>query len=254
MRRVILVVTLMVVCALVPGAAAGCADVADTSQTSSTTVAPSTTSVAQATTTTASLGPGTGLDILGAVLRFIDVPLSHPYYTQIADLDLRGIINGFLDGTFKAESQITRQQFAKMITKTMGYPVSEADVCPFTDVPSNLDLLDPLYPDHYVAVCAARGITVGKTDTTFAPADSITRAQLITMVARAADLAEPPEGYSPPFGRFDDTHFPFARRAAYAGLLNGLLGIDPDYDFFAPATRGEVCVVLFNLLHNVLHR
>jgi hypothetical protein len=247
----LLVVTLLSVCALLLWAAAGCAGGADTSQTSSAGDAQSITTAAQ-TTTTVSLGPGLGLDILEAILQFVDVPLSHPYYIQIADLDARGIISGFPDGTFKAESRITRQQFTKMVAKTMGYPVSEADVCPFVDVQSNLDVIDPLYPDHYVSVCAARGITVGITDSTFAPDDSITRAQLITMVARAAKLVEPPEGYGPPFGQFDNTHFPFARRAAYAGLLDGLLGLGPDYDFFSPATRGEVCVILFNLLHNSL--
>jgi hypothetical protein len=249
-----LVVTLLSICALLLWAAAGCAEGADTSQTSSAGGAQSTTSATQTTTTTASLGPGLGLDILEAILEFVDVPLSHPYYMQITDLDARGIISGFLDGTFKAESWITRQQFTKMVAKTMGYPVSESDICPFVDVQSNLDVIDPLYPDHYVAVCAERGITVGITDSTFAPDDSITRAQLITMVARAANLVEPPEGYGPPFGQFDSTHFPFARRAAYAGLLDGLLGLGPDYDFLSPATRGEVCVILFNLLHNQLQK
>ncbi len=238
-----LMVTLVLVCTLL-WAAAGCAKGVDTSQTSSTSAGPSTTSAAQSL----------GSDLLEAVLRFIDVPLSHPYYKQITDLDARGIISGFLDGTFKAESLITRQQFAKMVAKTMGYPVSEADVCPFVDVQSDLDLIDPLYPDHYIAVCAARGITVGKTVDTFAPDDSITRAQLITMVAKAANVAEPPEGYSPPFGQFDNTHFPYARQAAYSGLLDGLLGLGPDYEFFSPATRGEVCVILFNLLHNQLQK
>src|SRR5680860_1436098 len=69
------------------------------------------------------------------------------------------------------------------------------------------------------------------------------------MVARAADLAEPPASYSPTFGNFSATHYPWARRAAYAGLLSGLQGMGPGYDFWAPATRGEGCVVLYNLLH-----
>jgi hypothetical protein len=242
--RVLPVIVLLAVGMLLPWAAAGCGRGADPSQTSTTAGGPSTTSAAQSL----------GSDLLGAVLRFVDVPLSHPYYMQITELDARGIINGFLDGTFKADSLITRQQFAKMVAKTMGYPVSEADVCPFVDVQSDLDLIDPLYPDHYVAVCAARGVTVGKTVDTFAPDDSITRAQLITMVAKAANVAEPPESYSPPFGQFDSTHFPYARQAAYSGLLDGLLGLGPDYDFFSPATRGEVCVILFNLLHDQLQK
>ena len=159
------------------------------------------------------------------------------------------MIGGFPDGTFKPERQVTRQQFAKMIVLALGYPVSLADKSPFNDVSSNLDAGDPLYPDRYIAVCAARNITQGKRPGEFAPYDNMTRAQLTTMVARSANLPEPPAGFSPVFGMFSPDHYPWARKAAGAGLLGGLTGISPGYDFFASATRGEVCVLLYNLLH-----
>ena len=56
-------------------------------------------------------------------------------------------------------------------------------------------------------------------------------------------------GYVPPFANFSDTHYPWARKAAYAGLLSGLQGMGAGYDFWSPATRGEVCVVLYNLVN-----
>lgn len=203
-----------------------------------TTLPPTTTTTLPSTTTTTA--PHTQ--------QFSDVSGNHPYAVQISDLAARGIIGGFTDGTFKPDSSVTRQQFAKMIVKTLDLPVSEADDCPFTDVMTNMPSSDPLYPDHYIAVCAAQGITVGKTPTSFAPYSDITRAQLITMVARSVNLPEPPGSYAPPFGAFDTTHYPFARKAAYAGLLDGLQGVGPGFAFFDPATRGEVCALLFNLL------
>ena len=126
--------------------------------------------------------------------------------------------------------------------------VTGAEVCPFTDVAKGLDANDPFYPDKYVAVCAAHGITTGKTPTTFNPTGNMTRAQLITMVARAADLPEPPPDYAPAFVDFSPDHYPWARKAAHAGLLEGLAGMGSGYDFLRPATRGEVCVLLYNLL------
>ncbi len=78
-----------------------------------------------------------------------------------------------------------RQQFAKMIVLTGQYPVSEANVCPFMDVESSGP--GELYPDNYVAVCAAKGITLGKTETTFQPYGYITRLQVTSMVVRAAN-------------------------------------------------------------------
>ena len=179
-----------------------------------------------------------------AASSFSDVPDTHPYAPAIIDLKGRGIVSGFADGTFRPNSQMTRQQFAKVIVKTLGLTVTGLESCPFGDVSRGLSPGDPLYPDKYVAVCAAAGITTGKTPSAFDPTGSVTRAQLITMVARAADLTEPPSAYNPSFGNFDPAHYPWARKAAYAGLLDGLQGMGPSFDFFAPATRGEVAEVL----------
>ena len=126
--------------------------------------------------------------------------------------------------------------------------MSPAAACTFKDVDSNLDPNDPRYPSAYIAACAAAGITMGKTADTFCPYDPVTRAQLITMVARAADLPNAPAGFVPPFDNFDPGHYPWAVRAYAAGLLDGLTGIGPYYDFWRNATRAEVCVLLVNLL------
>jgi hypothetical protein len=143
---------------------------------------------------------------------------------------------------------VTRQQFAKMIVKTLGLHVSAADADPFTDVPTSLDAADPLYPDKYVAVCYEMGLTEAKTPTTFAPFDNLSWAQLITFVARAANLPDPPAAYYPPFGNFSADHYNWARKAAYAGLLDGLQGMGPGFDFFQNASRGDCAQVLHNLL------
>lgn len=159
-----------------------------------------------------------------------------------------GIVSGFGNSMFGPNNLVTRQQFAKMIVKTLGLNVTGNEVCPFGDVGKNLDSSDPYYPDKYVAVCAANGITQGTSPGRFSPYANMTRAQLITMVARAANLPDPPAGYAPPFADFSSDHYPWARKAAYAGLLQGLQGVGANYDFWGSATRGEVCVLLYNLL------
>jgi len=179
---------------------------------------------------------------------FADVPETYPYYPQIDAVVTAGIATGYGNGLFGPDDLVKRQQFAKMIVRTLDLPVFGTDVCPFTDVASGMDPNDFLYPNNYIAVCAAYGITLGKTATTFAPYDNLSRAQLITMVARAANLPEPPSDYAPVFANFSDTHYPWARKAAYAGLLEGLQGMGSDYAFFNTASRGEVCVMLYNLL------
>ena len=60
-----------------------------------------------------------------AALRraFPDV-VGSPYEAAIYDLAGRGIITGFEDGSFRPNAPVTRQQFAKMIVKTLGFPVT----------------------------------------------------------------------------------------------------------------------------------
>ncbi len=197
-----------------------------------------------------STAPGGG----GGGSSFTDViPGVTPYATAIVALADEGIISGYTDGTFGPDNPVFRKHFAKMIVGVMGLPVSEADWSdsskPFTDCGAD-DLAD-IYPHDYIAVAKANGLTAGKTATTFAPNDHITRQQLVTMVARAAGLSEPPASFTPSFGAsqfYPDEHYLNARKLAYAGLLDGLAGVGPSYDFFAPASRGECAQLLYNLL------
>jgi hypothetical protein len=180
---------------------------------------------------------------------FSDVAGS-PYFSAIMELAKRGIIGGFEDGTFGPGAPVTRQQFAKMIVKTLDLTVTGAEASPFTDVTARQGS-DPFYPVNYVAVCATAGITKGATATTFKPADDITRQQLISMVTRAAGLGDPPTDYVPPFLAaqfYPNDHYQNARKAAYAGLLDSLQGLGQGYDFFAASSRGECAQLLFNLL------
>jgi hypothetical protein len=205
-----------------------------------TTLAPTTTTVRPTTTTTVPAPVPTA--------GFSDVDGSTLYAAEIELLAERGVITGYGDGTFGPDRGVTRQQFAKMIVLTLGYHVSPMAASVFRDVQAEPDSSDPLYPAGYIAACAAAGITTGKTPVTFGPWDGVTRAQLITMVARAAQLPNPPWGYNPPFADFSPQHYPWADRAAAAGLLDGLVDMGPDFDFWAPATRAEVCLLLSRLL------
>jgi hypothetical protein len=213
-------------------------DHASTSSTTTTTSTSTTTTTVQSTTTTTLPSQ-----------QFSDVPAYHPYAEQIADVASRGIVLGSSPGIFQPDAPVTRQQFAKMVVKTLGLPVTGSEVCPFNDVLRQIGD-DPLYPSKYVAVCVAQGITQGKSSIRFAPYENMSRAQLFTMIARATNLSEPPAYFSPPFGNFSSVHYPWARKASYAGLLDDLLGIDAGgYAFWGNATRGEVCVLLYNILH-----
>jgi hypothetical protein len=183
------------------------------------------------------------------------------YPNAVAALSNQGVITGLADGTFSPHAPVMRQQFAKMIVKVLGLSVGGSEVCPFTDVTVGGNPMDPLYPDKYIAVCAAVNITTGKTPTSFRPYDNITRAQLLSMVVRGAryagaDLVNPtPEYYA---GSSSNSHF-FpnwvdtnhglnAQIAEFNGLLNGIWPDSGDtWDPGRNATRGEVAQILWQL-------
>jgi len=181
---------------------------------------------------------------------FPDVPATHPHYTAIHALVGAHIIDGYANGTFGPGNVVLRQQFAKMAVLTGGYPVSESDVCPFTDLV--ISGSSSLYPDNYIAVATTRAIALGKTATHFDPYAHITRYQVISMVVRMADdlqtglLAAPPDANtgSTNWG-LDPEHGANAARAEYNGLL---AGVDLSLSPYQPMTRGEVAQVLYNLM------
>jgi len=196
---------------------------------------------------------------VGSARAFSDVPASHPYADAIADLSGRQIINGYVNGTFGPANPTIRQQFAKMIVGTFGLSVSESDVSTFLDVDTSGP--DSLYPDNYIAVAAANGITHGTSPGYFSPERRVSRAQAVTMAVRALDelkpgtLASTPVGFSSSWGDFSPDHAAFAAKAESNGLLAGLGADDahPDgnlaaLDPFGDMSRGEVA----QLLHNVI--
>ena len=114
-----------------------------------------------------------------SVDRFRDVPFGHQVYTRINDLAGKGIINGYSDGTFRPNANITRAQAAIMIVRAIGLDTSGAS-SNFNDVPST--------HSAYAFISAANqaGIIGGySVDNTYRPNEYITRQQIAIMIQRA---------------------------------------------------------------------
>lgn len=185
----------------------------------------------------------------------------NPDYPDAVDaLSDLAVITGYSDGTFRPHDLVMRQQFAKMIVKVLQLPVTGDEMCPFADVAAGASSTDPYYPDKYIAVCAACGITAGRTATSFAPYANITRAQVLSMVVRAArqagvDLQEPSAAYyagTIANSTLRDLHDPVHGVNVQTAEMNNLVwGIWPDtattWDVQKNATRGEVALILWRL-------
>ena len=221
---------------------------------STTTTVPSTTTTTVApTTTTPTTEPPGGVS--GGV-EFMDISGS-PYRSAILSCAADGVISGYVyeDGReFHPGDSVWRAQFAKMILLSLGISVQEGEVAnPFSDVETRSA---SLYPDDYVAVAAAQEITRGYAGSppTFQPWESITRAQVVTMIVRAARqegreiLEEPAADFVPTLPTSDSAHGENLLWAEANGLLEGIAL--EGWDIWASASRGEVAQMLWNLMED----
>lgn len=113
--------------------------------------------------------------------QFKDVPSTHWAYEFVNLLSSKGIIDGVGDGLFDPNGKVTRAQFVKMLAGVLGVAPTET-VSVFKDVPA-----DAWY-SGYVAWAYANEITGGVDDEHFAPDAGVTREQICTLIARAADV------------------------------------------------------------------
>jgi hypothetical protein len=167
---------------------------------------------------------------------FSDVPGTDPYWTAIEGLREKGAIGGYPGSSGQAEFRpagaLTRSQFAKMLCLALGETESS----------------------DYLTTLVKLGVLQGTASGNLNPYGQLTRAQMITMVVRAADRLRPavlagpiPSGPSSTLGLFDKTHGLTLRRAEWGGLLDGLVGFDKTWDPWRPASRAETAEVLWNL-------
>jgi len=123
-----------------------------------------------------------GLDGTPKNTRFKDVSIKNKYSGYIHSAFEAGIVNGFSDDTFRPNEEVTRGHAAVFIARAFDLPHGQHVV--IKDV-SEGDL-------EYTAVqqLYALDITKGYGDGTFRPNNSLTRAHLITFLARTLQYLE----------------------------------------------------------------
>ncbi|MCR4428687.1 MAG: S-layer homology domain-containing protein [Caldiserica bacterium] len=108
--------------------------------------------------------------------------LSPTVFVKVGQVQHNAFIQGYPDGTFRPEKPITRAEIAAILTRIMGLNPQTAANPNFADVQSTH------WAFGYISAVVEAGIMQGYPDHTFHPDQSITRAELATVMVRARGL------------------------------------------------------------------
>ncbi|MGO4548072.1 S-layer homology domain-containing protein [Paenibacillus sp. 2TAB23] len=154
-----------------------------------------------------------------------------------------GIVNGYVDGTFKPGKTITRAEFTVMLMKALNAQEAGAELT-FTD---KADI--GTWAQAAVAQAVQDGIISGYQDGTFQPNANITRAEMATMIGKAFELSLDPNAVTT-FA--DDGAIPVWAKSAVAALEERGVVKGTGANTFNPraqTTRAEAVVMLLNMLN-----
>ncbi|MEI6310351.1 MAG: S-layer homology domain-containing protein, partial [bacterium] len=165
---------------------------------------------------------------------------------EVRLLQVRGLVNGFPDGNFYPDRSLTRAEFAKLLTLSLGVPPIQNASPSFADVPPD----DWSFP--YIE--GARHLNLqpfflfqGFSDGTFRPRSAITVAEGLTLLVRAKgwELEDATSSPSSPFLDVTPTHW------AYPELLtarsHGLIFNDQVFPE-EPLYRWQAAVYLYRAI------
>ena len=106
-----------------------------------------------------------------------DVTTKHRAFEAIHTLSAQGVLQGFVDGTFRPNQQLTRAEMSKIISLAFEYDITSETKIPFIDVSSTFK--------PYVNALYLNKITSGVSANQFDPNRHITRQEMAAFMNRA---------------------------------------------------------------------
>lgn len=177
--------------------------------------------------------------ICGYVLTspFTDVDCESVYYEPVLWMYGRDITKGYTLTEYDTSGGCTRGQVVTFLWREEGSPLPKGGDCPFVDI-------DPRsYYYNAVMWASEQGIVKGYNETTFAPNETVTRAQFVTFLWRMKGKPEP-HGRPNPFA--DVRMSPYYKAILWGSERGIVQGYENGY--FRPnnpCTRGHVALFMY---------
>lgn len=151
----------------------------------------------------------------------------------VGKLQAVGVMQGYPDGTFLPNGEITRAEFAKIAVVALGLGDAAEASKGTTKFP---DVAASHWAAGYVNLAASRGLITGYPDGTYKPEGKLTNAEAITILCRLV-------GLGPVIDKEGTWPANYVGRAANEGILDGV-----SVAAGTNATRGFVAEMLVNTL------
>jgi hypothetical protein len=182
-------------------------------------------------------------------LAFSDVPLDHPAYRSIAELQLKHALDGYPDGSFRPDAPTYRAEFAKMLVRVLFLAVDASAAPAFSDMTSGSS---GLFPNSFIAAARDAGLLFGTVAGLGDPYGPLSGAQAASMLVRAAQSVPgglrpvPPDFQGRTAGFTDPPHASDIQLAEVNGLLSHL---DlATWDPWAPVSRAQAADLVADLV------
>ena len=164
-----------------------------------------------------------------ASAAFNDVDSSNSYVEAISTLSTLQVINGYEDGSFQPEKEITRAEYTKMIVYMLGMDSFTTPITTFTDVPESH------WANAYIKTAYDMGIINGFDDGTFRPDAPVTYEQALKMLVCTLGY----EAYAEVAGGYPNGYRAQAEDLDLTDIVTGV-----GYESNAP--RAVIAQIMFN--------
>lgn len=177
---------------------------------------------------------------------FSDVKESDWFYEDVKFVNQERLMNGTSDTAYSPDAPLTRGQIVTVLWRQAGSPAPKSKNT-FTDVKA-----DWYYTDA-IAWAAENKIVEGHGDGKFAPDDSVTREQVMTILYRYAAAMGNVKDSSVSIRAY--TCSEWAKSYVSWAKGNGIMEIGTDIsDLTAPASRAEIAAYLTRLYQNGIEK
>jgi len=147
---------------------------------------------------------------------FADVDRSYWARNQISFIAAVGLVQGYPDGTFRPNGDITRAEITTMLVRAVhpqALPIPQMQI--FSDVPKRH------WAASYITEAVRKVLVEGYPDGTFVPGNNIIRAEGVVLISRFAEIKKPKAIPKKPYSDLPANHW--ANNMIFAAKENGLL-------------------------------